>query len=117
MALQPHGHLFHLFGFIIWGDYGPLTMYKSRRGKMVAYPRTYPEKPPSPDQVTNRAAFGSAAVDWHHLPKETQAKWERVTRVLSLQVTGFNLYMHWRLQWDDSYVRTVQRQAGIELIA
>lgn len=116
MALQPFGRRLNLFGLIIWGDFGPLTIYKNRHKKMVAYPRTYPEKPPSPLQTTNRQTFKVAANDWHHLPKATQDKWEKATRTLSLQVTGFNLYMHWRLQWDDSYVRTIERQSQIALI-
>lgn len=117
MAITGKTRLFSTLGFVVWGDLGPLTMYRRRGGKIVFFPRTYPDKQPSYHQALIRSSFSSACVAWNQLPKTTQALWQRAVTVLSLPITGYNLFLHWKLQADDSYVRTIQRQSGITLLA
>lgn len=58
-----------LMGFVIYGDLGPLTMYKSGRGKIVVFSKTWPDKPPSYYQVLDRGRFSAAAYSWTQLPR------------------------------------------------
>lgn len=116
MATQPNTQLLHLIGFIIWGDFGPLTMYKSKRGKMVAFAKTWPEKPPSWQQERQRQRLRWAARRWSALDDQTRKKWENACKRGSLPMTGYNLFVHWCLTKDESYIRTIELQTGISLI-
>lgn len=114
--LQDPRRMFSFFGFLVWGDLGPLTMYRSKRGKIVAFAKTWPAKPPSELQSRQRAAFKKAADKWHTLTPKKRERWELATRRLSLPLTGYDLWMHHRLQPDETYVRTIEQQTSLELI-
>lgn len=114
--LQDPKRLFTLFGFLVWGDFGPLTMYRSKRGKIVAFAKTWPLKPASPKQAELRQKFKEASHEWNQLTDEQREQWELATKRLSMPMHGYDLYMHWQLQPNDSYVRTIQRQSKTDLI-
>ena len=117
MPHQTLTKLYTLFGFIAWGDIAEITIYRSRRGKMVWFPKTYPDKPPSPDQLTQRQKFTDAAQDWQSLTEDQRNKWDLVTRKASLCMTGYNLYVHWHIFQDDDSIHTLEHQTGITLLS
>lgn len=114
--LQDERSLFNLFGFMIWGDFGPFTMYRSKRGKIVVFLKTWPDKPPSERQEQIRTAFKQGTAAWNELSQAQQEQWHLATTRLSLPLHGYDLFMHWKLQPDDSFVRTIQRQSNTALI-
>lgn len=101
---------------MIWGDFGPMTMYRSQRGKIVAFAKTWPLKPASPKQAALRQRFKDASKAWTEQTEETQAQWHLACARLSLPLHGYDLWMHWKMQLDDTYVRTIQRQSHTNLI-
>lgn len=116
MAHQPAERLFSLFGFVIWGDFADLTMYRSQRGKVVVFPKTYPGSPGSPLQQAQRNRLKAAAADWVALTEDQRSQWDLASRRASLCSTGYNLYLHWKLTGDDSAIQTLERQTRTTLL-
>jgi len=104
-----------LMGLVIYGDLGPLTMYKSGRGKIVTFLKTWPDRPASYYQVLDRGRFAAAAYSWTQLPTDEKADWNLAARRASLCMTGFNLYMYCWLAPDNSSIRTIARQTHTTL--
>lgn len=104
-----------ILGLHVAGDLGPLTIYQTRKGKIVAFPKAPPCKPPSPAQLVQRYRFARSIETWHLLAKSDQALYELVVQKLSLCLTGMNLWMHFCLCPDDGVFATLQQQAGITL--
>ena len=65
--MQSNKQLLHFLGLVIWGDLGDLTMYRRADGTLVWFAKTWPEKPPSDAQLTQRQLFSDAATAWHAL--------------------------------------------------
>lgn len=116
MAHQPANRLFSLFGLVIWGDFADLTLYRSKRGKVVFFPKTYPTGPGSPLQQAQRNRLKAAAADWIALTDAERSQWELASRRASLCSTGYNLYLHWQLTKDDSAIATLERQTHTTLL-
>ena len=116
MAIQDDRRLFSLWGFVIWGDFGPLTMYRSKRGKIVTFAKTYPAKPPSELQLEQRAAFSTAAQAWRALTAGQRAQWELASRRASLCMHGYDLWIHYQLTGDTSAIETLERQTHTSLL-
>jgi hypothetical protein len=115
MAMQSIRDLFHMFGFVQWGDFADLTMYRNRKGKVVVFNKTWPEILPQEAIAAQKAKFKTASLAWQALSAVTRAKWEAVTKRLSLSMTGYNLWMSWQLKPDPAAMATLQRQSGIDL--
>lgn len=116
MALQPPENLFHLFGLVAWGDIAEVTMYKSKRGKVVTFHKSYPEGPPSVNQQWQRARFTAASAGWVALPAALKQTWELATKRLSLPMTGYDLWMSWQLKPDLEAMKTIQRHSNLTLL-
>jgi len=116
MPQQTPTHLFSYFGFVVWGDFGPITMYRSTRGKIVWFAKTWPDKPASPLQQQQRDRLTAAAAQWTALADAQRAQWELATHRGSLCMTGYNLFMHWKLTQDASAIRTLERQTRTTLL-
>lgn len=116
MAIQPPENLFHLFGLVAWGDIAELTMYKSKRGKVVVFQKSYPEHLPHEGQLHQQAKFTAASQAWRSAPLDVRAGWEAVTKRLSLPMTGYNLWMAWHLDPDPPAFATLRQQTGINLV-
>jgi hypothetical protein len=116
MAHQPKTALYSVLGWVIWGDLGPVTMYRDKQGKIVAFPKTWPKKPASPAQATQRALFIAAATGWRALTAQQRAAWELATRRASLAMHGYDLWVHWSLTEDEQAIRTLERQTGTTLL-
>jgi hypothetical protein len=115
MAHQQHT-LYTVLGSVIWGDLGPVTIYRDKQGKVVAYAKTYPAKPPSPAQIAQRQAISDAAAAWQSLTPENRAQWELASRRGSLCLNGYALFVHWTLTQDTQAIRTLERQTHTTLI-
>lgn len=104
-----------LLGLHVAGDLGPLTIYRTKRGRTVAFPKAPPTCPPSPAQLLQRYRFRRAVEHWHELTLPQRFAYDEVVRLNSLCLTGFNLWIHFCLSPDTGVFKTVQRQAGIVL--
>lgn len=116
MAKQPLRALFSIFGFVIWGDFGPLTMYRNKKARVVAFAKTWPHKPASPAQVIQRAKMSEAAAAWQTLTPAEQYQWNLATRRASLCCHGFDLFTHWHMTGDTTAIRTLERQTRTTLL-
>jgi hypothetical protein len=102
-------------GYIVQGDIGPLTLYTSKRGKMVSYPRAPPLCPPSAAQEGMRDVFRQAATGWRALTPDQRRDWLTAARRATLTITGYDLWTwFWRTRREDQ-LRTVERLAGLTL--
>jgi L-amino acid N-acyltransferase YncA len=109
-------HLFSFFGFVVWGDFAEMTMYRNQRGKIVWFQKTYPHQEASPDQLYYRAKLTTAAAEWQALTNDQRAEWELATKRGSLTMNGYHLWIHWRMTRDASAIQTLQRQTSTDLI-
>lgn len=116
MAHQPARNLLSLLGLVAWGDLGPLTLYKSKRGKVVAFAKTFPAKPPSAHQLYQRYKIRQAADKWQALSPTQRSEWNKAANRASLTMHGYNLWVHWQLAPDLQEIRTLERQTGTSLL-
>jgi len=116
MALEPNPSLFNTLGTVIWGDLGPLTMYRSKRKKLVVFKKTWPDQPASERQLTWRATWKAAATAWRALTQPQRHQWALAARRASLCATGYNLWLHWKLTGDDAAIRTLEQQTKTQLL-
>lgn len=115
MAHQPKKRLMHLCGLVAWGDIGDLTMYKSRQNRVIIFAKTWPKKPPSPDQVTQRAKMIAGAAAWQALTAATRAQWELASKRASLCMNGYHAFMHFQMTPDATALATLERQTRTDL--
>lgn len=116
MAKQPAHSLYSIFGFVIWGDLGPITIYRNHKGKIVWFAKTWPHKPPSPEQTLQRQKFIAAAAAWQTLTHVARQEWETASRRACLCLTGYNLFCHWTITQDNAAIRTIERQTRTTLL-
>jgi len=116
MAHQTPSHLFTVLGFVIWGDLGALTIYRNKRGLVVWFKKTWPDKPPSPAQTIQRQKIIDAAAAWQSLSADSRVQWERASRRASLCATGYDIFVSWKLTGDDAAITTLQRQTDTVLL-
>jgi len=116
MPHQTINRLFTCLGFVIWGDLGPTTIYRNKRGLVVFFDKTWPHKPPSPKQILQRARI-IAAQAWQTLVAAERAEWEKATRRASLCCHGYDLFVHWYMTADSTAIRTLEHQTGTTLLA
>ena len=109
-------NVYSLLGFIIWGDLNEVTIYRNKKGKMVWFAKTYPDKPASAAQLVNREKMTGYAADWQALSAETRAEWELATKRASLTMQGYNLFVHWKFTEDDTAIRQIERQTNTSLL-
>jgi hypothetical protein len=103
-------------GTNIQGDIDGLTLYVSSRGKVVAFLRAPPDKPPSQDQVTVRNRWRAAATTWAALPAGQRNNWLVAAKQARLRIGGYNLWTYWFTRQDDGPIRTIERMTGLALI-
>ncbi len=98
------------------GDIAGMTVYRTRRGKQVIFPKTYPKSPPGPLATRNQNRFRLAADAWTFLPLPQQRNWRRVARIAHLAITGYNLFIAWMMKGDRAAIKTLEILTGIALI-
>lgn len=106
----------HLLGLSPTGDIGPFTMYTTRRGNPVWFPRAPPLSPPSTRQVHERNRWIVAAMRWKALPPAEQKNWKRAAQRVHLKITHYNLFMYYVLTDDEPVIRTVEHNSKIQLL-
>lgn len=106
---------FHMMGMWVSGDIGDFTVYTDRFGRKTAFPRSPPDKPPSPQQTVQRNAFAAAQSNWSSLTTDEKAALELVTNRVGLCLTGQNLWIHVLLRKADELLVTLEHQTGIQL--
>jgi len=116
MAHQPSRALLSVLGVVVWGDIGPLTLYRSKQGNLVAFKKTWPKEPASPEQKILRDKFVAAAAAWKALTNHQRAQWELATNRTSLCMHGYNLFVHHQLVADDQAIRAIERQSDTTLL-
>lgn len=116
MPVQPPTQLFTFFGFVIWGDFAELTMYRRPDGRLVLFSKTWPDKPPSPLQTAERLRLTFAAQAWQQLTPAKKKEWDTATKRASLCMNGYNLYVHWHYTGDTPAIRTIERASETNLI-
>jgi len=116
VALQPARNVLSCLGLVYSGDIGQLTVYRSKRGKLVVFKKTWPKEAPSAEQTALRAAFTAAASAWQSLSVGLRAQWELATRRTSLCMHGYNLFVHHQLEGDDQAIRAIERQSHTSLL-
>jgi hypothetical protein len=105
----------NLLALRVSGDVGGFTIYTDRNMRKVVFPKSPPEKPPSPRQLDNRRRFRDAHAVWKTLTAEQKSNLEHACRVLSICQTGKNVYMSACLLNDDAALRTLERQSQTPL--
>lgn len=110
MAHQTGNLNLSLMGFVIYGDFADLTMYKNQNGKVVVFQKTWPDKPPSYYQILDRTLFSVAALAWTELTDAEQEQWRLAARRGSLCMTGYNLYQSCWMAPQNDHITTIARQ-------
>jgi len=116
MAVQTANPMHPFFGMVLWGDIGDITMYRSHRGKLVIFKKTWPDTPATPPQIAARDGMNCCGRSWRGLAPHQKALWKQLTKKLSLPFSGYNLWVSWRWKQNRSKLRTLQQQAGIQLL-
>ena len=112
MLLSPTA-LVPSLGLFPSGDLAHLTIYTTKRRRVVAYDRSPPTSPPTALQTRQRRAWAVAAHAWSLLPPETRALWAQLARAAHTKTTGYNLYIHFRTTEDCPCLKTLCNQAGL----
>ena len=115
MAAQTSTALHQLLGLVIWGDIGPLTMYRSRQGRLVMFKKTWPDKPATPPQLACRDSMRLCGRSWRNMAPHQRALWHTAARRANCKGHGYNIWVHWRFKQQLAYLKTIQQQARIEL--
>jgi len=116
VAHQLPQNVLTVLGFVAWGDIGPLTFYKNKRGALVAFQKTWPTGPASPDQLVMRDKFRAAAIAWQALTNNQREQWELATTRTSLCMHGYDLFVHHQLVHDDRAIEAIERQSNTALL-
>lgn len=117
MAHQLDTDLFSYLGWVVWGDVGDITVYHDKRNRIVAFDKTFPQKPPSPKQEAQRQLLTDAAEAWQALTPAQRQAWELATKRASLAMCGYCLWVHHQLTGDDQAIKTIERQTHTTLIS
>src|SRR6266850_835130 len=104
-----------LLGIWLSGDFGEMTAYTKKDGTIVIFPKSPPDKPPSPKQIIQRLRFKLAQRNYMNLTKVERSQWEMLIMRNYLDLTGQNAYISLSLDPDDAKLETLNRRAGMSL--
>lgn len=107
---------FQYLGTTTNGDYGPFTMYRSKRGKLVFFPKTWPKDPATYNQTLNRNRWRHAGQRWRDLEPATRALWKQLGKRANLTISGYNLFIFYMMGKGTKAVDTLQRNTGIDVL-
>lgn len=103
---------FNMLALALTGDLGALTIYTTRRNKIVWFPKAPPLKPPSPSQIVIRERWRRAASEWKQLSVFNRRSWELIVQRAGLRITGYNFFISLFVHPDQEARLTVERLAG-----
>lgn len=104
-----------LWAYLAWGDFADFTFYRGHQCQVIVFLKTWPDKPPSSEQLAHRAKYKAAVDAWWVLSPAQREQWHLACRRASLTMHGFNLWMHWKLTADDEAIATLERQTSTTL--
>jgi len=104
-----------VFGLIVSGDVGGLTIYTDRFGKKVTFPKSPPKEPPTPIQVALRTRFKTAQANYMALSDVAKADWELLVQRTHLCMTGQNLFISVSMRRTFDILDTLMRQSGVSV--
>lgn len=114
--MQANNPLLNFIGLRPTGDFADLTVYTNKRGRIVWFDKSPPDKPPSTRQLHQRQMFRYAAQGWRHLRESNRNDWNTAARRAGLYLSGYLLYLVWIIKPDRPAIRTIERQTGITLL-
>jgi len=97
------------------GDIGDVTYYQNKNKKTVAFPKDWRQEPTSPGRLAQRSRFKTAQAQWSSLTDLQKEALEQACRILSMPMTGQNLYISVALRADFGAYSTVASQSGVTL--
>ena len=92
MKTPAAGEFFPL-GLFPAGDFGPFTLYTSKKHRVVRFARAPPKEPASYLQRRQRSAWTAAAAVWTCLPPLDKQYWSELARQNHLKISGHMLFM------------------------
>jgi hypothetical protein len=98
-------------GFHPFGDWGPFTIYTSRTGKIVRFPRSPPKQPPTWGQQRQRDAWSAAMAEWASAPDATRTWWRQLARLNRLNITAINLFLIYKLSPQSPWLASLKNPA------
>ena len=110
-------HIFQYLGVLTNGDVEPYTIYTSQRKRLVVFLKTWPKDPATYNQTLHRNRWRHAALRWKSLPPDLRAQWLALSKKANCTVTGYNLFIYYMLNKNTRTIETLERQAGISVIA
>lgn len=99
-------------GLIQYGDLSNWTTYRTAKGRLVWFPKTWPKKPPSPLQNTWHAKMRASALSWRNLTREQRSAYHRACLKLSLPLPPFALKFALDNAKTPKLKSTIERQSG-----
>ncbi len=113
MAIHP---LVNYLGLRVTGDIGPLTIYTSRRRKIVVFDKAPPLSPPSVRQLIMRNRWRAAASAWNEMTDQDRQSWSSIAAAASLSIPGYQFWIYANTKPNSSgVVTTVENQTGRQL--
>jgi hypothetical protein len=104
-----------ILGMNVQGDLGPMTMYTSKRKKLVAFLRAPPLNPPSPTQEIMRDLFRTYAANWRAAGQTTRDAWNSACKRCNLGLCGYTLWVWFSRTRDAGSLATIEQQSGLSL--
>ncbi len=104
-----------LLGIWVSGDVGHYTIYTDMHGRKVVFPKSPPEKPPSANQIHQRARFKAAQAAWAALTDQEKQQLEDASKRGSLVMTGQNLFVRVALRNENQALICLARQTSTTL--
>jgi len=108
-------HFVNWLGMNLNGDIGPLTIFRAKRGRHVAFEKSIIEVPATRAQLVQRKFFTRAAVSWANLSIEEKNLIKQAAIIADLRITGYNLWLSVLATQDLSIWKTIEAQAGFAL--
>lgn len=103
--------LLPLAGMNLQGDVGGLTVYQSKRGPIVSFPKAPPKMPPSVLQSTFRNMWRMYGQIWRTLTEAERQQWRLTAARLRLRTSGAGLFYSFMRTQDRTTLATYARLA------
>ncbi len=108
--------LVNWLGLSVTGDLGPLTIYTSRRRRIVMFDKAPPLVPQTIRQLIMRDRWRAAAQAWQAQTDEDREQWRRAARLANLSLPGYQIWIFANTKPNTrGMIRTIERQSGVTL--
>ncbi len=104
-----------LLGFRPWGDLGGLTSYTTKTGRIVWFPKSPPQRAPSPAQQAIRNMFRQVAAAWQGLTPAQRDDWKKAIKYSRTSLDPYHNFVYFYRKRNLGRLRTLERQSGVKL--